>query len=76
MGHRKKATKRGALTSWRPQRRDKSGHRKKATEQGALTNWRQQGGRQVRIQKESDQTRGTYQLEMAEGGTSQDMENF
>src|SRR5579863_8793849 len=52
--------------------RDKSGHGKKAIEQGALTLWRWQRGGQVRTWKESDQTRGTHGLEMAEEGTSQD----
>ena len=54
--------------------RDKSGHRKKATGQGALTPWRQQREGQVRTWKESNQARGTYKLEIAEGWTSQDME--
>ena len=54
--------------------RDKSGYRKKPSEQGALTSWRAQRGGQVRIQKETDQARSTHFLEMAEGGTSQDME--
>ena len=54
--------------------RDKSGHGKKATDQGTLTSWRWQREGQVRTQKESDQLRHTHFLEMAEGGTSQDME--
>ena len=54
--------------------REKSGHRKKLTKQGALTFWRWKREGQVRMKKESDQARGTYLLEMAEGGTSQDME--
>ena len=53
---------------------DKSGHGKKVTKKGALTNWRGQREGQVRTWKESDQARGTHVLEMAEGGTSQDME--
>ena len=48
---------------------DKSGHRKKPTKQGALTNWRPQKGGHVRTQKETNQPRGTYRLEITEGGT-------
>ena len=44
------------------------------TKQGTLTDWRWQGEGQVRTRKESDQARHTHRLEMAEGGTSQDME--
>jgi len=44
------------------------------TKQGELTLWRQQREGQVRAWKESNQARDTYFLEMAEGGTSQDME--
>ena len=54
--------------------RDKSGHRKKATKQGTLTSWRWKREGQVRTRKESDQARCTHFLEMAEGGTSQDIE--
>jgi len=54
--------------------RDKSGHGKKLMEQGALTPWRPQREGQVRTHKESNQARGTHSLEMAEGGTSQEME--
>jgi len=51
-GHGKKATKQGALTSWRPQREGKSGHGKKVTKQGALTSWRpQKGGDKSRHRK-------------------------
>jgi len=53
--------------------RGKSMHRKKATKQEALTSWRRKRKRQVRTLKESDQARGTYFLETAEGGTSQHM---
>ena len=52
--------------------RDRSGHRKDPTERGALTNWRQHQEGQVRTRKESDRARGTYSLETASGGTSQD----
>ena len=54
--------------------RGKSGHRKKVTKQGGLTNWGPQREGQVRIWKESDQTRGTHFLGIAKGWTSQDME--
>ena len=54
--------------------RDLSGHRKKATKQGALTCWRPQREGLVRIQKESNQERGTHCLETTEGGTCQDTE--
>jgi len=53
-------------------RGETSGHRKKMTEQGALTNWRWQGKGQVRKWREGDRARGTYKLETADGGTSQD----
>ena len=43
-----------------------SGHIKKPTDRGALTNWRQQRGGLVRTQKEADQPRRTYFLEMTE----------
>ena len=46
------------------------------TKQGALTPWRWQREGQVRTWKESDQARGTHSLEMAEEGTSQDMERM
>ena len=54
--------------------KDKSRHRKKATERGVLTSWGPQRVGQVRIRKESSRARGTYQLETAEGGTSQGTE--
>ena len=54
--------------------RDKLEHRKKATKQGALTDWRWQRKGQVRTWKESNQVRGPYRLEIAEGGTSQETE--
>jgi len=48
----------------------------KVTEQGTLTYWRQQRKGQIRTWKESNQAslRGTYRLEIAEGGISQDIE--
>ena len=46
-----------------------SGYGKKVTKQGALTSWRSQREGPIRTQDESDQTRDTYNLEMAEGGT-------
>ena len=51
-----------------------SGHKKKQTKRGTLTNWRQQRERLVRIWKKIDYPRCTHSLEMAEGGTCQDME--
>ena len=73
-GHRKKVTNQGTLTSWRQQREGQVRTQKKATDQGALTLWRWQREGQVRTWKESNQPRHTHQLEMAEGGTSQDTE--
>ena len=55
-------------------RRNLSGHRKNAAELGALTSWRQQKEGLVRIQKESNQLRGTHFLETAERGMCQDTE--
>src|SRR6267142_268650 len=54
--------------------RDKSGHGNKQSMQGAPTFWRVQRERQVRTQKQTEQARGTHQLESAEGETSQDTE--
>ena len=54
--------------------RNLSGHGNKPTKQGALTSWKQQREGLVRTQKETDRARGTYVLEMAEGGTRQDTE--
>ena len=70
---KKRPSKRHSL-SGNGRGRDKSGHGKKVTEQGVLTGWRRQREGQVRTQKQSDQARGTHELETAEGGTSQDME--
>jgi len=53
---------------------DLSGHRKKLTNRGALTLWQWQREGLVRPQKESTRARGTHRLEMAEGGTCQNME--
>ena len=46
----------------------------KPTNREALTSWRQQSKGLVRTQKETDRTRGTHSLEIAEGVTCQDME--
>src|SRR5579863_10386244 len=76
-GHRKKATERGALTNWRPQREGQARTRKesdRASHRGALTYWRPQREGQVRTWKESDRARGTHVLETTEGWTSQDTE--
>ena len=54
-------------------RRSLSGHRKKLAKRGTLTLWRRQREGLVRIQKEINRARHTYKLEMAEGGTCQDM---
>ena len=40
-----------------------SGHGKKATKRGVLTNWRPQRKGLVRMQRESDQMKGTHSLE-------------
>ena len=56
--------------------RDKSGQGKNLTERGALTFWRQHQEGQVRTWKESEQARGTHQLETASGWTSQDTEGI
>ena len=56
--------------------RDKSVYGKNVTERGALTNWRRNQEGQVRTRKESDRVRGTYFLETAPGGTSQDIERI
>jgi hypothetical protein len=61
-GRRKKATEKGYSQTGHRRGKDNSGNGKKAIEKGALTNWTPQGERQVRIQKESNQARGTYQL--------------
>jgi len=53
--------------------RDKSGHVKKPTVQWALTPWRQPREGQVRTLKGTNHVRDTYNLEIAEGGTSQDI---
>src|SRR6266850_2253219 len=55
---------------------DESEYRKNPSKQGALTNWRVWTDRQVRIQKESEQPRGTHFLESTDGWTSQDTERF
>ena len=47
-------------------RRDLSEHGKKPTNRGALTSWRWQREGIVRTWKETDQSRGTHQLEMVE----------
>ena len=70
--HGKKATQRGALTSWRP-RWDKSGG-KKPTGQEALTSWRRQREEQVKTRKKTERARVTHFLETAEAETSQDTE--
>ena len=70
----KKVTKQGALTNWRWEREGQVRTWKESDQEGTLTNWRWQREGQVRTQKESDQARSTHQLEMAEGGTSQDKE--
>ena len=54
---------------------DLSGHRNKPTERGALTAWRWQKEGLVRKRKETDRTRRTHELGMAEGGTCQDTES-
>ena len=56
--------------------RDKSGHGKNQTKRGTLTPWRRHREGQVRIQKESDQARGTHELETTSGGTSQNTERI
>jgi len=48
----------------------------KANERGALTSWRVQMDGQVRTRKQSDQARGTDQLESADRRTSQDTETI
>ena len=70
-GHCKKATERGALTSWRRQRKGQIMTQKESDRTRAITNWRRQREGQVRTREESDWARGTYILETAEGGTSQ-----
>ena len=55
---------------------DKSGHRKNPTDRGSLTNWRPHREGKVRTWKESNQPRPTHQLEIAQGGTSQDTERI
>ena len=50
------------------------GHGKNATKQRALTDWRPQREGIVRTQKETSRATGTHFLEIAEGGTCQDME--
>ena len=54
--------------------RDKSRYGNKPTGRGALTNWRPHRQGQVKIRKETDRPRGTYSLEIASAGTSQDTE--
>jgi len=55
---------------------DKSRQGKNLTELGALTNWRAQMGRQFRRWKESNQARGTHQLESADRWTSQESQDM
>src|SRR6267142_740092 len=55
---------------------DKSRQGKNLTELGALTNWRAQMGRQFRRWKESNQARGTHQLESADRWTSQETQDM
>ena len=54
--------------------RDLSGHARKLTDRGALTFWRQQREGLVRTCKETDRSRHTHSLEMADEGTCQDMQ--
>ena len=73
-GQEKKQGERGALTSWRWQRKNLSGHEEKPTERRTLTNWGRQRKGHVRTRKETDREMHTHQLGAAEGGICQDTE--
>ena len=73
-GHGNKLTNRGALTSWRQQRKGLVRTWKKPAYRGTLTSWRRQREGLVRTPKGTDRARHTHILETAEGGTCQDTE--
>ena len=54
--------------------RDWSGHLKKARNRGELTSWRGQTSGLVKTWKEGEAAIGTYDLDRADIGTSQDMQ--
>ena len=71
---RKELPSQGDSLSGDSRGRDLFGHRKNPTEHVTLTSWRRSRERQVGTWKESDRAKVTHLLEMAEGGTFQDME--
>ena len=69
-GHRKKATERGTLTNWKPQREEQVITWKESNQVRSTHKLETIEGETSQDMKESNQARGTHQLETTEGETS------